>query len=75
MNTAKADKQGSKVPIGLEAEQRLTFGGISALTGMGRTKLYSLIKSGKFPPPERYGQRCSRWRAGTVIDFLNSATK
>lgn len=75
MKTSKPSKSGASVPSGLEAEQRLTFSGISALTGMKRTKLYSLMKSGDFPQPERYGKRCSRWRAGTVVDFLNGVQK
>ncbi len=75
MKTSKTSKPGASVPTGLEAEQRLTFNGVSALTSMGRTKLYSLIKSGDFPQPERYGKRCSRWRAGTVVDFLNGGPK
>ena len=75
METTTKDKPNTKVPAGLESEQRLTFEAVSALTSMGRTKLYSLIKANQFPQPEHYGKRCSRWRAGTIIDFLNSGAK
>ena len=65
----------TKVPTDLGAERRLKFEAVSELTGMGRSKIYALLKSGEFPQPERYGKRCSRWRAGTVIDFLNGGAK
>ena len=65
------ERSGSKLPSDFAAEQRLKFEQVSELSGMGRSKIYALMKSGEFPQPERYGKRCSRWRAGTVIDFLN----
>ena len=65
-------KPGALLPAGFEAEQRLKFNAVSKLTGMGRTKIYALLKAGKFPAPQRFGKRCSRWRAGDVIAFLNA---
>jgi predicted DNA-binding transcriptional regulator AlpA len=59
------------LPAGLEREVRLRIGQVLALTGFGRSKLYEEIKAGRFPEPERSSKRCSRWRAGTVIDAMN----
>ena len=64
-------RSGATLPAGLEAEQRLKFNAVCVLTGMGRTKIYALLKEGKFPEPQRFGKRCSRWRAGDVVKFLN----
>lgn len=60
------------LPEALQQETRLKFYQVSALSGLGRTKIYALIKDGVFPAPERRGKRCSRWRAGDVIEFLNA---
>ncbi len=60
------------LPESLHREQRLKFAQVQALTGMGRTWTYSAIKDDRFPPPQRDGPRCSRWRAGDVLDWLES---
>lgn len=58
------------LPPTLHPEQRLKLQQVMALTGRGRTKTYAEIKAGKHPAPERDGPRCSRWRAGDVLDYL-----
>lgn len=58
------------LPPVFHPEQRLKLSTVQVLTGLGKTKLYYLIKAGKFPQPERDGARCSRWRAGDVLDHL-----
>lgn len=60
-----------ELPATLHPEQRLKLEQVSALVGKGRTAIYALIKSGEFPEPERDGPRCSRWRAGAVLEHLN----
>jgi predicted DNA-binding transcriptional regulator AlpA len=62
------------LPGNLEIEARLTLDQVSVLTGLGRTKIYAEIKSGRLPEPERRGKRCSRWRAGSLIAALNGVT-
>lgn len=54
----------------LHPEQRLKFTQVSTLVGLGRTKVYELIAAGEFPQPERRGKRWSRWRAGSVLEWL-----
>jgi prophage regulatory protein len=49
---------------------RITFGLVQQLTGLGKTKSYAAMKAGKFPQPERDGPRCSRWRVGDILDWL-----
>ena len=71
MKDARNARPGATLPVGYEAEQRLKFNAVSALTGMGRTKIYALLKAGNFPEPQRFGKRCSRWRAGDIVKFLN----
>ena len=60
-----------ELPERLHPEQRIKLPLVKLLTGNGKTKIYADIKAGTFPAPERDGIRCSRWRAGTVIDHLN----
>lgn len=60
------------LPESIHPEQRLKFKQVSLLVGKGRTAIYAEIKSGRFPPPERDGIRCSRWRAGDVLAHLAS---
>lgn len=49
----------------------LTLPTVSALTGFGKTKIYAEMKKGNFPIAIRQGARCTRWRAGDVIKWLN----
>lgn len=63
-------RKSAELPSTLHPEQRLKFWQVEALTGKGRTKIYALIKGGAFPQPERDGPRCSRWRAGDVLEYL-----
>jgi prophage regulatory protein len=60
------------LPGSLNPEQRLRFEQVSSLTGMGRTWIYREIGNGNFPQPERHGLRCSRWRAGDVLGWLEA---
>ncbi len=65
------DTNKASLPSGLEREARLTLAQVSTMTGWGRTKIYAEIRSGNFPEPSRSGKRCSRWRAGDVIETLS----
>lgn len=60
------------LPETLHPEQRLTADQVFALTGYRRSKTYALIANGAFPAPERRGPRCSRWRAGDVLSWLEA---
>lgn len=58
------------LPAVLHPEQRLNYPQVMVLTGWGRTRIAERVKTGDFPPPEREGRRCTRWRAGDVLDYL-----
>jgi len=60
------------LPATLHPEQRLPIQYVEALSGWKKSKLYAEIKAGNFPAPERDGPRCSRWRAGDVLDYLQA---
>lgn len=60
------------LPSGLEVEARLKLEQVCQLTGYGRSKVYHAIKHEGFPAPERRGVRCSRWRAGDVMKWLEA---
>jgi predicted DNA-binding transcriptional regulator AlpA len=40
------------------------------VTGRRTTTIYSEIKNNRFPAPERWGSRCSRWRVSKVRQWL-----
>lgn len=58
------------LPETLHPEQRISLALVCALSGRGRTKVFEGVADGTFPAPERDGPRCSRWRAGDVLDWL-----
>lgn len=60
------------IPETLHPEQRLRAEVVFELTGWKRSKLYSEVRAGRFPAPERDGPRCSRWRAGDVLQALQA---
>lgn len=66
----RADR--SALPTELHPEQRLDRHQVMALVGVRRTKLDDLIVKEGFPAAERLGPRCSRWRAGLVLSWLNA---
>lgn len=70
--TTKTAPRVAAIPEAFHPEQRLRFEVVSELTGWKRSKLYAEIRANRFPAPERDGSRCSRWRAGTVLDALRA---
>lgn len=61
------------LPNPVSPEQRLSVKDLAALMSRSVSGIWAAVKSGDFPPPERYGARCTRWRWGTVLDYLNQA--
>jgi prophage regulatory protein len=43
---------------------------VMELTGLGKTTLYLLVKSGKFPKPVRIGKRAIGWKYTDVKAWL-----
>jgi prophage regulatory protein len=54
----------------LHPEQRLRYPQVCTLVGLAQNSINELVKAGEFPQPERDGRRCTRWRAGDVLDYL-----
>ncbi|TAN25873.1 MAG: AlpA family phage regulatory protein [Castellaniella sp.] len=42
----------------------------SGCTPWGRSSLFSLIRQGRFPAPERFSARCTRWRVEEIRRYL-----
>lgn len=42
----------------------------SDIVGLRTTAIYGRIKALKFPAPERFGTRCTRWRLGKLRLWL-----
>lgn len=60
-------------PNPVSPEQRLSVKEVAALLSRSVSGIWAAVKSGDFPPPERYGTRCSRWRWGDILDRLEQA--
>lgn len=63
-------RSAAPLPADLAAERRLKLAEVSAITGLGRTWIYAALGRGEFPQPTRHGLRCTRWRAGDVLAWL-----
>lgn len=48
---------------------------VSAAVGLGATSIYDRIRAGTFPAPVRLSKRCSRWTAGSVLDWIDLQTR
>lgn len=68
-----------RIPQPLHAAQvpdaLLKLATVQALTGLGKTTLYTLVSRQHFPQPIRRGARCTRWRAGDVMAWLQAQGK
>ena len=42
------------------------------LTGLGRSTVYALVKTGRFPKPLRLGPRAVGWRLSDVLAWLEA---
>jgi len=51
----------------------LRFSTVQALTGLSRSTIYSKIRDQAFPQPVKLGTRCTRFKAGDVTAWLESA--
>jgi prophage regulatory protein len=47
---------------------------VQALTGLGKTSIYELVKAGELKPV-KLGARCTRFRAGDVQAWLQAQAK
>lgn len=72
MHNIASAPAGGALPSELAPEARLKIEQVSALVGWGRSKIYLELKNHRFPAPERRGVRCSRWRAGDVLEWLQA---
>lgn len=48
---------------------------VSTLTGLSTSSIFRKTAAGEFPQPVRLGQRCTRWRAGAVTQWLASVAQ
>jgi prophage regulatory protein len=52
-------------------ESIVRFKKFCAITGLGRTTVYSLIAKGRLPKPVKIGARACGFKASTVREFLD----
>lgn len=54
------------------SESLLRLPEVEAIVGLKKSKLYTLIQEGGFPPPVKLGTRSVRWKASTVYGWIDS---
>jgi prophage regulatory protein len=45
---------------------------VSAITGLSPNSVFRKVSQGTFVQPIRLGKRCTRWKAGDVLAWLNA---
>jgi prophage regulatory protein len=61
-------------PGDLSAQQFLRFDAVKAFTGLSRSTVDRLIKSGDFPPPKRIGRRAVAWLSSDLAQWQAART-
>jgi len=54
-------------------DRRLSAKEVSELCGIGLSTTWKWAADGRLPKPQRYGNRCSRWRLADVLEALDQA--
>lgn len=62
----------AELPLALERERLLDAETSAALAGMSKRSWFRYVSAGQAPQPIRLSSRIVRWKAGAVIDWLNS---
>lgn len=55
-----------------DRERIIRIRDVVTATGLSRTTIWRLIQSGGFPAPLWISEKCRGWRAGAVLDWLQS---
>ena len=45
---------------------------VQTMIGLGKTRLYQMVRAGEFPPPFQIGPRAVRWKESEVIAWLEA---
>jgi prophage regulatory protein len=54
----------------MKGDRAITLTEVMARTGLGKTKIYAMVKAGEFPAPAKFG-RASRWSEIAVDRVLS----
>ncbi len=55
-----------------QAASLYTIRTVQAITALGRTKIYDLIRKGEFPAPIKLGARTARWHSSLIDAWLKA---
>ena len=56
-------------------DQLLRFSEVSEAVNLSRASIYKRIRQGKFPPPRKLNQMCSRWLRSEVHEWMQETTR
>jgi prophage regulatory protein len=68
----KAPKSPQPLHVLQIADALLKVQTVSAVTGISVPTIYRKMAAGQFPAAVRLGSKCTRWRAGDVMDWLRA---
>jgi len=54
----------------MEREQLLRLEDVETAIGIKKSKVYTLLKEGKFPQPVRLGSRSVRWKSSDIQKWI-----
>lgn len=53
-------------------DAQLRIDTVCALTGLGKSTIYKLVRQQEFPQPIKRGLRCSRWTSSNISHWLKA---
>ncbi len=59
-----------QISLGFRMEKLLSIREVCEFTGLGKSTVYELIQSGRFPKPLRIGVRAVRWRQSDLRELV-----
>lgn len=71
-NMKSASRAAQPIEAARNHSALLTCNTVQILTGFSRSHLYARVAAGTFPVPIKLSARCTRWRAGEVVAWLDS---
>jgi len=48
---------------------------VSDITGLKRSTIYKWMNEGKFPKPLKLGEKASRWKLSSILDWISKLTQ
>lgn len=71
LNNAPAKPRLTVPERDIQSGRLLTIADVCTITAFGRSTIYRKISEGQFPPPIRFSPNAVRWRASTIMAWID----